>query len=78
MLESVIKFCLVEKGRRLPIHNIHRWWSRRFSYIYRFILASYLSSGEKVIEWMKKPWLMRDASRGKYFYEPFAGGGTGL
>ena len=68
-----------EKGRRLPIHSLHRWWSRRFAAIYRFILASYLTSKESIIrQALEKPSILRKYARGKVFVEPFAGGGTGL
>ena len=38
----VEKSIMYEKGRRLPIHSIHKWWSRRFAIIYRFLLTTYL------------------------------------
>jgi len=69
----------VEKGRRLPLHSFHRWWSRRFVAIYRFLLSSYLFSEESTVEdAIINPYLMRKYARGKTFVEPFAGGGTGL
>jgi len=68
-----------EKARRVPIHMVHRWWSRRFAAVYRAILASYLfESEEKVLEALDWPAAMRERARGKVFFEPFAGGGTGL
>jgi|FLYM01.1.fsa_nt_gi hypothetical protein len=79
LLKFVIEESLRESGRRLPLHEVHRWWSRRFSAIYRFILASYLYDDEKLVRAsIEKPELMREYSRGKVFFEPFAGGGTGL
>jgi len=68
-----------EKARRVPIHMVHRWWSRRFASIYRLILASYLlEREEEVLEALDQPAAMRGKARGKVFFEPFAGGGTGL
>ena len=68
-----------EKGRRLPIHGVHRWWSRRFSAVYRFILGAYLfEKNEDVIRAMINPKLMRERAFKKVYFEPFAGGGTGL
>lgn len=69
----------MEKGKRLPLHNFHRWWSRRFVAIYRFLLSSYLFSEESAVkDAIIDPYLMRKRARGKTFVEPFAGGGTGL
>lgn len=79
LLNAVIKKSLEEKGRRLPLHGIHRWWSRRFSALYRFILASFLNNDpDWILTCINQPWLMRERAKGKVFYEPFAGGGTGL
>ncbi|MBS7648439.1 MAG: hypothetical protein QXU95_03375 [Candidatus Bathyarchaeia archaeon] len=75
----IVEEALKEKGRRLPIHSIHRWWSRRFAAIYRFILAGYLLSERSAIKQaLENPSLLRRFARGKTFVEPFAGGGTGL
>ena len=81
LIKETVTMCLQERGRRLPLHSMHRWWSRRFSATYRFILATYIcneNERDNVIKFMKKPWLMRKRAQGKVFYEPFAGGGTGL
>ncbi|MHA1595509.1 MAG: hypothetical protein ACTSXX_12355 [Candidatus Baldrarchaeia archaeon] len=81
ILNEVIKLALLEKGRRFPIHSLHRWWSRRFSAIYRFLLASYLAKPQEksfAKEALRNPAIMRDRAKGKVFMEPFAGGGTGL
>ena len=80
LVKEVIKRSLLtEKGRRHPLHGIHRWWSRRFSTLYRFILGAYLYEREEdVMKVMDKPELMRGNSSGKNFYEPFMGGGTGV
>jgi hypothetical protein len=68
-----------EKARRVPIHMVHRWWSRRFASIYRLILASYLlEREEEALEALDQPAAMRERARGRVFFEPFAGGGTGL
>jgi len=75
----VEKSIMYEKGRRLPIHSIHKWWSRRFAIIYRFLLTTYLlESVDEVISCIDEPWRLRKKALGKVFYEPFAGGGTGL
>jgi adenine-specific DNA methylase len=69
----------LERGKRLPLHSIHRWWSRRFSSIYRFLLASFLFTDEESVQRaIDEPKLMRKRSKGKIFMEPFAGGGTGI
>ena len=68
-----------EKARRAPIHTVHRWWSRRFTSVYRLILGAYLFNDEEgVRKAMEYPKLMREKALGKVFFEPFAGGGTGL
>jgi adenine-specific DNA methylase len=68
-----------EKGRRMPIHIVHRWWSRRFVATYRLILGAYLFDDEKRIsKALDTPKIMREYASGKTFFEPFAGGGTGL
>lgn len=68
-----------ERGRRLPIHGLHRWWSRRFAAVYRFILAGYLTSRKSIIKQaLEQPSVLRKCAKGKVFVEPFAGGGTGL
>jgi len=78
-LKLVIEKSLEERGRRLPIYSIHRWWSRRYAAIYRFLLASYLTDNiEDVEKYIKQPQLMHPHSKNKVFYEPFMGGGTGL
>jgi len=72
---------LKEKGRRLPIHSVHRWWSRRFSALYRGILSSYLLGEEEVDLFYKSfydPSLLKERAKDKLFFEPFCGGGTGL
>ncbi|MEM1830854.1 MAG: hypothetical protein QXZ48_08400 [Zestosphaera sp.] len=79
LLSLVVESSMSELGTRLPIYNYHRWWSRRFSAIYRFILSSYLFDEESlVIKAIKEPSIMRSYSKNKIFFEPFAGGGTGL
>jgi hypothetical protein len=68
-----------EKARRLPIHMVHKWWSRRFVAVYRLVLASYLfEREEEVLEALDRPAVMRERARGRTFFEPLAGGGTGL
>lgn len=79
LVSEVILEVKKEKGRRLPIHGVHRWWSRRFSAVYRFILGAYLLENEKrVLEAINHPKLMREKAVRKVYFEPFAGGGTGL
>lgn len=79
LLKFVVGESIKELGKRLPIHSVHRWWSRRFSAVYRFILASYIFDDSRLVkEAVRRPELMRRYSRGKVFFEPFAGGGTGL
>ncbi len=79
ILKAVINKSLDEKGRRDPLHSLHRWWSRRFSAIYRFLLASYLFDEEfAILEALRNPTIMREKARNKFFFEPFMGGGTGL
>jgi len=47
--------------------------------VYRFIFASYLlKDSNEVLSCMERPWSLREKASGKTFYEPFAGGGTGL
>jgi len=76
---EIVERTLIEKGRRLPHHSLHRWWSRRFSLLYRAILASYLTDSEElVLESLRSPKRIEPLARGKVFYEPFMGGGTGL
>lgn len=72
---------LNEKGRRLPIHSIHRWWSRRFSALYRGILSSYLldvKEKDLFYQSFDNPALLRNRAHNKTFFEPFSGGGTGI
>ncbi|WP_456473020.1 hypothetical protein [Methanocaldococcus sp.] len=72
---------LKEKGRRLPIHSIHRWWSRRFSATYRGILSSYLLDEKEKDIFYKSfdyPEILKCRANRKIFFEPFCGGGTGL
>ncbi|MEZ0345657.1 MAG: hypothetical protein ABWK01_03825 [Infirmifilum sp.] len=79
LVAHAVRASKAELGRRLPIHMVHRWWSRRFAAVYRLLLAAYLlSSEEKVVEAIEKPEVLRPLARGKVFLEPFAGGGTGL
>ena len=68
-----------EKARRTPPHMVHRWWSRRFTSVYRLILGAYLFDNEESVrEALNYPNLMRRKAFGKVFFEPFTGGGTGL
>ncbi|MEM4563422.1 MAG: hypothetical protein QXI55_05815 [Thermofilum sp.] len=68
-----------EKARRLPIHMVHRWWSRRFAAVYRMLLAAYLyDDAETILRAIEEPWTMRSKARGRVFFEPMMGGGTGL
>ena len=72
---------LKEKARRLPIHSIHRWWSRRFSATYRGILSSYLLDTDEIdifYDSFDSPEILKYKANGKVFFEPFCGGGTGL
>ncbi|AKG38574.1 hypothetical protein MA03_03730 [Infirmifilum uzonense] len=79
LISLALEACLHEKGRRIPIHGIHKWWSRRYSAVYRLILASYVFEDSSYVERaLVKPELMRPFTRGKVFFEPLAGGGTGL
>lgn len=79
LISKVLEGIKSEKGRRLPIHSMHRWWSRRFSSIYRFILSTYLfddlQTAEKALH---KPEIMREKAKELNFVEPFVGGGTGV
>lgn len=79
LLILTLKKTLEEKARRKPIHSIHRWWSRRYSAIYRFLLASYLTdTPSTAATYLEQPHTMRPIAQGKVFYEPFVGGGTGV
>lgn len=79
LVDKVIVESLNEIGQRLPIHSIHRWWSRRFAAIYRFLLAAYLFEDANLVEEaLRRSQIMRNFSHNKTFLEPFSGGGTGL
>jgi len=72
---------LEEKGRRIPLHSVHRWWSRRFSALYRGILSAYLldrKETELFYEGFNNPQNFRIRAQNKTFFEPFCGGGTGI
>ncbi|MGC9108214.1 MAG: hypothetical protein ACP5IE_08530, partial [Infirmifilum sp.] len=68
-----------ERGGVKREASLHRWWSKRFVYMYRAILASFLMSEydretfERAID---RPETL-DAG-GKVYLEPMAGGGTGV
>jgi len=79
LLIKAISQCRTELGRRLPIHSIHKWWSRRFAAIYRLILGAHLTDNVYIVEEaLRNPSVLRPLSQNKTFFEPFAGGGTGL
>ncbi|NJE04810.1 hypothetical protein E3E36_01310 [Thermococcus sp. M36] len=76
---EIVEKALIEKGQRLPHHSLHRWWSRRFAILYRAILASYLTDSKELVrKSLDNPKAVEILARGKVFYEPFMGGGTGL
>ena len=57
--------------------SLHRWWSKRFVFLYRGILASFLlDEGEDFERALLDPGSL-DA-QGRVYFEPLAGGGTGL
>ncbi|MEM1631921.1 MAG: hypothetical protein QXX83_07295 [Thermofilum sp.] len=79
VVATVVKLSLPENSKRLPIHRVHRWWSRRFAAVYRMVLASYLFEGEdEVVRAVVEPSVMRGRARGRVFFEPMMGGGTGV
>ncbi|MEM2410495.1 MAG: hypothetical protein QXF87_08245, partial [Thermofilaceae archaeon] len=79
VVAAVVKLSLPENSKRLPIHRVHRWWSRRFAAVYRMVLASYLFEGEdEVVRAVVEPSVMRGRARGRVFFEPMMGGGTGV
>ena len=66
-----------EKGGRKREVSLHRWWSKRFIYLYRSIFSSFLLNGEsRFFEAIEKPEIL-DAN-GLVYLEPLAGGGTGI
>ncbi|BCU71528.1 hypothetical protein KN1_28250 [Stygiolobus caldivivus] len=66
-----------EKGGIKREVSLHRWWSKRYIYLYRSILASFLlENDEKFYEALINPEIL-DA-HGLTYFEPLAGGGTGL
>lgn len=72
---------LEEKGRRIPLHSVHRWWSRRFSALYRGILAAYLLDRGEIdlfYDGFDNPHSLYRRAQNKTFFEPFCGGGTGI
>lgn len=79
VVAEAVKLSWLERGRRLPIHTVHRWWSRRFAAVYRMILAAYLfDEADHVVRAMIDPALMRARAKDRVFFEPMMGGGTGL
>ena len=65
VVATVVKLSLPENSKRLPIHRVHRWWSRRFAAVYRMVLASYLFEGEdEVVRAVVEPSVMRGRARG--------------
>ncbi|MEM4444154.1 MAG: hypothetical protein QXJ21_02190 [Thermofilum sp.] len=79
LVARVVELCGWERGRRLPLHAVHKWWSRRFAAVYRMLLAAYLFDSEReVLRAVEEPAAMRSRARGKVFFEPMMGGGTGL
>ena len=74
-----IEKLIIEKENKIrrkePV--IHRWWSRRFIYLYRSILSAFLlETNDKFFESIENPELL-DA-KGQVYLEPMAGGGTGI
>jgi len=66
-----------EKGGRKREISLHRWWSKRFIYLYRSILSSFLlNEDNKFFEAVENPELL-DADK-QIYLEPMAGGGTGI
>ena len=66
-----------EKGGRKREVSLHRWWSKRFIYLYRGILSSFLlKNDDGLFEAIEKPEIL-DAN-GLVYLEPLAGGGTGI
>jgi len=72
---------LLEKARRLPQHSLHRWWSRRFAYLYRgLLIANALKTSQRDMleKAINNPRLLHSYTENKYFLDPFCGGGTGV
>jgi len=66
-----------EKGGRKKEVSLHRWWSKRFIYLYRSIFSSFLlKTNDGFFESIENPELL-DAN-GQVYLEPMAGGGTGI
>ena len=66
-----------ERSGRKREGSLHRWWSKRFVYLYRGILSSFLlRRDDNFIEAVKDPEKL-DAN-GAVYLEPLAGGGTGV
>ena len=63
-------------GRKKEV-SLHRWWSKRFIYLYRSIFSSFLlKTNDGFFESIENPELL-DAN-GQVYLEPMAGGGTGV
>jgi len=66
-----------EKSWKKNEVSLHRWWSKRFIYLYRSIFSSFLlKTNDNFFESIENPELL-DANRQVYL-EPMAGGGTGV
>lgn len=64
-----------EKSGRKREVSLHRWWSKRFIYLYRTILSSFLlKNDDGLFDAIEKPEIL-DAN-GLVYLEPLAGGGT--
>ena len=82
VVSQINRLSLKEKGQRLPLYRLHRWWSRRFAYIYRALLLSYvMDDALRLLDYLKdssRIIFARKLVAGKTFYDPFMGGGTGI
>ena len=79
-LSLLVEMSVREIGRRDPIYRVHRWWGRRFSSIYRFMIAHHLFGDriDMVYRALKDPETMVPYASGRHFVDPFSGGGTGV
>lgn len=76
---ELLPLALREGNSRKPIYQMHKWWARRLSTVFRAILiGSVLSEDNSDQDFMDYFHEEREPGKGMVVYDPFTGGGTTL
>lgn len=78
-IHRLLRLALKEGNSKKPIYQMHKWWARRLSSVFRAILiASVIEDRTTEDDFMRQFSEESELGKDHVVYDPFAGGGTTL